>query len=335
MPSRAVDDDDAAPPGCCACLERRGTGGILLGASLISNETQQQRAANIRLFFAGSALAHWFAIASLFAMERPGHAEYLALPLLLTTAALSVYSVREMQQFQEMRPGYLPSSAAIPPPCCGSGDASDSEACDASALLAQERLHTNVEWCAPCHAYVRRPSAHCRACGQCTELMDHHCAILLTCVGKDNRRAYSLLTLATLAVGVLYFVVAVHAAPAACADVPPLAAIVNRIILGADSTMVGTAPRPLHNPLSAGDRDVPPSAPYLRCALPVTLVASTAYGSLAMACFLLQELFFVLLVTTGDVETEGCDWRLWVLERLRIGYWTRQRQQLGSARPAG
>ena len=36
----------------------------------------------------------------------------------------------------------------------------------------------SIAWCAACEEYVRRPSAHCRACGRCIHLMDHHCSLL-------------------------------------------------------------------------------------------------------------------------------------------------------------
>ena len=44
-------------------------------------------------------------------------------------------------------------------------------------------------------------AAHCAACGRVVQGRDHHCGLLATCIGDDNRRAYVLLLLAAVVGG--------------------------------------------------------------------------------------------------------------------------------------
>ena len=191
-----------------------------------------------------------------------------------------------------------------------------------------------VAWCDACEAYVRRPSAHCRACGRCVHLMDHHCSLLRVCVGATNRAAYCQLLGISIAVSGAHLAAALQALPGACALVVHAA----RPLFEADASSPGLleAVETTARALAADLHGV------ARCSPAAGLAAVGVYSVVVLASFLAQQLAFVVLVEHGlpprakpKVEAGEernrfqSDLRLWLLRRVVcIAYWRRQRAQL-------
>lgn len=47
-----------------------------------------------------------------------------------------------------------------------------------------------IKFCKTCRIYRPPRTTHCRVCDRCVSQFDHHCALLGTCIGRNNYRAY-------------------------------------------------------------------------------------------------------------------------------------------------
>ena len=239
-PKEEEDNDPLEEPGCCACIQaqhRWGLGGIVPGASLLTShfgEEQTQRAGQMRALAGLVALAEWATAAYLLHAYGSG-GQLAGLTLLLVSGGLSIRCLTRLADFTNSRHSpnpdatCFPASAALSPqPTIGAAgelvlaEAEPEELSDASDQALGHLLGSslNIEWCKHCVKYVRRPSAHCRDCDRCVMLMDHHCSLLLVCIGSDNRRRYCDLLGSAFVVGGCHLLAALPALPHACADAP-------------------------------------------------------------------------------------------------------------------
>ena len=303
-----VRHDDVLDSGCCMCVQQLHK----IGPSRSDNEAvERQRSANLRAFFALAAFAAWSAAAALVIWDQNAAAGCL-LPIAAIGSALCV---RDMRRFHEAIYDATGASADWHPRAAlAAADDAAAEPGEAALLMQGSGL---VEWCGHCEAHVRRPSAHCRACGRCVSLMDHHCSLLLCCVGADNRHAYSRLIGRALAINAFYLVLAIaRLRGGACG-----ALSANELWEAARRFDFAAVAAPL---LALRHR---PECP--ECATATTLAVAAAYAVAALGAFALQQVAFVLLVSGGASATAGGDGRLWLLRRvMRIPYWTKQREQV-------
>ena len=232
-------------------------------------------------------------------------------------------SHRRLRQ-RALRPRHAPFHEAIydatgapdwhPRAALAAADDAAAEPGEAALLLQGSGL---VEWCEHCEAHVRRPSAHCRACGRCVSLMDPHCSLLLGCVGADNRVAYSRLIGRALVINLYYLVLAIaRLRGGACG-----ALSASELLDAARRFDFAAVAAPLlalrHRPECA------------ECATATTLAVAAAYAVAALGAFGLQQVAFVSLVAAATTRGAGGDGRLWLLRRvMRIPYWTKQREQV-------
>lgn len=340
------DDDALAEPGCCACIDahhRWGLGGVVPGASLVlpsgEDETDSSPSSQpVRILVSVVAVIEWTTAAYLLLTygEVP---VAIGLVVLVAAAALSVWCINELCEFQQSRA--LPDSASngrhfprgaalVPQPTAGSGGElvlsdADENLPDGAAASEQRLVKPQIaiEWCTHCELYVMRPSAHCRRCNRCVPLMDHHCTLLRVCVGSENRVAYILLLGGAFALMLCYLIAAIPVLPHACVGVAPLYAAARARAVGAggglDSARAALA-------VLSGAR----VADLASCAPPAMLAAFCSYASWALVAFAFQQLLFVYLVEGGGGArlAEG-DWRRWILRSVcAIAYWRRQREQV-------
>ncbi|EGD81818.1 hypothetical protein PTSG_11889 [Salpingoeca rosetta] len=64
----------------------------------------------------------------------------------------------------------------------------------------------NIErltYCHICEGYKAPRSHHCRQCGRCVKVLDHHCPWINSCVGNDNK-VYFLLFVTSVPIGCVY-----------------------------------------------------------------------------------------------------------------------------------
>ena len=334
------DNDPLEEPGCCACIQsqhRWGLGGIVPGASLVTShfgEEQTQRAGHVRALAGLVALAEWATAAYLLHVCGSG-GQLAGLTLLLVSGGLSMRCLTRLADFTNSRhhpnpdTTCFPASAALSPqPTIGAAgelvlaEAEPEESSDDASDQALGHLlasSMNIEWCKHCAKYVRRPSAHCRDCDRCVMLMDHHCSLLLVCVGSDNRRRYCDLLGSAFVIGVCHLLAALPALPHACVDAPLVfSAAIN-------ATQSG-------EPLFSELREVA-SAHALglqRCVPAAALSFVVAYSMVAITAFVSQQVVFLVLVAAGPRgQAKGVDWRTWALDHVfKIPYWRRQREQM-------
>ncbi len=58
------------------------------------------------------------------------------------------------------------------------------------ALEASAAAERGWRDCKQCHAKQGPRAHHCRACGKCVPLFDHHCDVINTCIGERNRARF-------------------------------------------------------------------------------------------------------------------------------------------------
>mmetsp|Transcript_10266 Transcript_10266/g.22661 ORF Transcript_10266/g.22661 Transcript_10266/m.22661 type:complete len:420 (-) Transcript_10266:46-1305(-) len=68
---------------------------------------------------------------------------------------------------------------------CDPGVLGEEKQCSELTIDAVETAN-DMSWCDLCSRRVPLRSKHCRDCNKCTELFDHHCKWLNTCVGRRN-----------------------------------------------------------------------------------------------------------------------------------------------------
>jgi hypothetical protein len=333
------DNDSLEEPGCCACIQAQhhwGLGGVVPGASLVTShfgKEQTQRAGQVRTLAGLVALAEWATAAYL--LQAYGSGGQLAgLALLLVSGGLSIRCLTRLADFTNSRhhpnpdATCFPASAALSPqPTIGAAgelvlaEAEPEESSNASDQALGHLLGSsmNIEWCKHCAKYVRRPSAHCRDCDRCVMLMDHHCSLLLVCIGSDNRRRYCDLLGSAFVVGFCHLLAALPALPHACEDAPRIFSEVT------NATQSG-------EPLLSELREVTRvhALGLQRCVSAAALSFIVAYSLVAIAAFAFQQVVFYVLVAAGPRrQARGFDWRTWALDHVfMIPYWRRQREQM-------
>ena len=70
---------------------------------------------------------------------------------------------------------------------------------NAESLVPTAVESQSCNWCDKCSAPKPPRAHHCRYCGVCVLLMDHHCIFIDTCVGVHNRRYFFVLVICTCA----------------------------------------------------------------------------------------------------------------------------------------
>ena len=333
------EDETLEEPGCCACVQahhRWGIGGVVPGASLVTSQfggDQAERAGHIRAFMGLVALAEW-ATAAYLMHAYGGGGQLAGLTLLLISGGLTLRCLSSMAEFTNSRyhpkpdAAYFPASAALSPqPTVGAAgelvlaEAEPDELRDASDQALGHLLGSSmiIEWCKHCAKYVRRPSAHCRDCDRCVVLMDHHCSLLLVCVGSDNRRSYCALLGWAFVVGVCHLLAALPALPHACAVAP---------LVFAEVINATQSSEPLLSEL--GEVARAHASELQRCMPAATLSFVMLYSMVAITAFILQQVLFHVLVAAGPRGLAGeNDWRTSALSNIfRILYWRRQREQM-------
>jgi hypothetical protein len=58
-------------------------------------------------------------------------------------------------------------------------------------LMSSDRRDiSSPTWCGKCHSYRPLRSHHCRHCGRCVLVYDHHCPWVNNCIGHGNRKSF-------------------------------------------------------------------------------------------------------------------------------------------------
>lgn len=146
----------------------------------------------IVLGLAGScALAHLYVTEPLSAMHR----QRLAGNIIPVNLVLHSVTMLMLAAFQFSNPGFIEKSSEKP----------------ASYSLAMEVGETKVyrQWCTTCNIYRPLRAAHCKRCGRCVRIHDHHCPYLGNCAGHGNYRTYMMVITSTFLLNVFVVIISI------------------------------------------------------------------------------------------------------------------------------
>lgn len=108
----------------------------------------------------------------------------VALMYALTAAAIAAHVITA-----RTAPGFLPKGRPPPP-------------MPLEQLMVLQRA--NPYNCLTCGVYKPIRSKHCSICGRCVAEFDHHCPVVMNCVGVGNRRVFSFYLFALLAAEIIW-----------------------------------------------------------------------------------------------------------------------------------
>lgn len=109
------------------------------------------------------------------------------LPLFLVFLTMACCVLLHMNLFQS-DPGVTSADVASPIDC----PVQSSVSCDQTGTEGKNAggASCEQEYCEKCHLPKLLRSKHCRVCGKCIRMYDHHCVWLGTCVGEKNQRNF-------------------------------------------------------------------------------------------------------------------------------------------------